>query len=166
VSKNNKSPWKSGYGTILGNLCLLGFILTAGSLTISLNNPESLRDIIMLFLGLEVFCLSAIFGIANWLIEKQVNYDLVKLGFTSPFETESVDLGSKYSDPLVSIKFIDGTRISRNFDQVFTSELVPIAVGVSLYLFYYKGEPEKNFCVVFNQYGLGGLRFKAFERNS
>lgn len=165
MNKNNKSPWKSGYGAILGLFGLIGFFVAIGSLIISLNNPTNQAAIIFLSLGLALFGLCAIFGVINWVVEKQVNHNLIWLEYIKPFKIDTIDLGSDYSDPLVSLQFGE-TYVSKNFDQVFTADLAPVALGVSFYIFRNPEDYKKNFCVIYSQYGLSNQRFKAFARVS
>lgn len=162
--KTKKSPWKSGNSFLLSLFGFDGLFLAVCFIGFVLFDPSDYAATLLFILGLVIFGVCFFLGIANWIIEKKVNEKLMWLGYVKPFET-NFNLVDDVEDPIISLSF-KGQYVSRHNDKRYLVDLVSIVLGVSFYLFRNPNDNEANFCIVYNRYGLGNQKYKAYSRVS
>ncbi len=162
MSKIKKNPWKSGYGAILFLFALAGMYEATVFSAFSLHDPSDKTAIIFFGFGLFLFGTCAVFGVANWIVEKKVNEKLVFLEYVKPFDAD-FNMSDDPEDPLISLLYNE-SRVNRHDDAVYTVDLVQIALGVNLYIFRDPKDVSSNFCIVYSRYGLYSYKLKPYER--
>lgn len=158
----SRNLWKTGYDDILALALILWFVISVGALFIGYLSPEDSFAIFFQISGLILFWLTAILRLLNYIVEKKVNYRLDWLEYTTPFETK-INLCGDEEDPIVSLRF-DDKYVSRHNDEVYFADIVPLALGVYIYIFRNPKDIKKNFCIVYSRFDKLGYQFQAFKR--
>jgi hypothetical protein len=156
-------PWRTGYGVILGLVAILWLVIAGGAIFIEYLNPEDkIAPFFMLF-GFTLFWITMVLQSLNGIIEKRVNRRLGLLEYFVSFDSK-YNLIDNPEDPLISLYF-EGKYVSRHNDDIYTADLTPLALGVSIYIFRNSKDIKKNFCVVYSRFDSLSSQFQAFRRS-